>query len=57
MGVYLSLAAVPGALMLGFLAGLLTYRNRNQRCTACNGPLSCRDCLSRAGVYPTPHPR
>jgi hypothetical protein len=47
--------AVIGALLLGFLAGVLTFKVKNRWCTACGASLTCLDCRQRA-AYPVGRP-
>jgi hypothetical protein len=50
MSLYLSLGVVPAALLLGYLAGLLTFKRSNRWCPACGANLRCPTCESPATV-------
>lgn len=44
----LLLVAVIPALLVGFVAGFVTYRKSRRWCVACGATLSCPDCAMRA---------
>lgn len=41
------LIGVIPALLVGFIAGLVTYRKSRRWCTACGATLRCPDCAER----------
>lgn len=44
-----SIAAISAALVLGFLAGLLTFKRSLQWCRTCGASLSCPECTPPLG--------
>jgi hypothetical protein len=47
----LLLAAIP-ALLVGFVAGFVTYRKSRRWCVVCGATLRCPDCAARSGGRP-----
>lgn len=45
MSIYQVGFAVVGAVLLGFVAGLVTYRKSRRWCTVCGSGLRCLTCL------------
>jgi hypothetical protein len=45
-----SIAAINAALVLGFLAGLLTFKRSLQWCRTCGASLSCPECPRPLGT-------
>jgi hypothetical protein len=42
--IYLSTGALFGVALLGFLAGMLTFKVKLRWCRACGATLTCPDC-------------
>jgi hypothetical protein len=49
----LPIAAISAALMLGFLAGLLTFKRSLRWCRTCGAILTCPDCAQPRGAQST----
>ncbi|MEV0726556.1 hypothetical protein AB0I37_27720 [Micromonospora purpureochromogenes] len=45
-----SIAAISAALVLGFLAGLLTFKRSLQWCRICGASLACLECSQPLGA-------
>ncbi|HEV7897748.1 MAG TPA: hypothetical protein VGP31_07905 [Planosporangium sp.] len=50
---YALLGAAAGGAILGFLAGLFSFKVKAQWCPVCGGRLRCVDCLQRPGAAGT----
>ncbi|GAA3778970.1 hypothetical protein GCM10022225_78850 [Plantactinospora mayteni] len=50
----MTIGAVVGALFLGFLAGLWTFKVKTRWCTTCGTTLACVTCLVRHGQLAAP---
>ncbi|NJC64693.1 hypothetical protein HC028_09280 [Planosporangium flavigriseum] len=51
---YTLLGATAGTAVLGFLAGLFSFKVKTKWCPDCGHRLQCVDCLHRAGAV-APH--
>jgi hypothetical protein len=50
MSLYLRTGALLGAVLLGFLAGLFSFKIKSRWCPTCGSTLRCPDC-PRAGMH------
>ena len=50
LSIYVAAVGLAGVLVLGFLAGLFTFRAKSRWCDVCGASLTCLDCHNRNHV-------